>query len=57
MSPMPYENAVLHGRSQSDIIWMRVNAMVDYHRQLQSRGIVPGKKSKIIRVKPNIRSM
>ncbi len=54
---MPYENAVLHGRSQSDIIWMRVNAMVDYHRQLQSRGIVPGKKSKIIRVKPNIRSM
>ena len=28
--------------------------MVDWHRHLQERGIVPGKKSKIIRVKANI---
>ncbi len=51
---MPYDIAVLSGRSQSDLIRMRVNKMVDWHRHLQGRGIVQGKKSKIIRVKPNI---
>lgn len=51
---MPYDIAVLYGRSQSDIIQMRVNKMVDWHRHLQERGIVPSKKSKIIRLKPNI---
>ena len=55
MNLVPYDVAVLHERSQSDIIRMRVNKMVDWHRHLQGRGIVPGKKSKIIRVKPNIR--
>ena len=55
MNLMPYDIAVLYGHSQSDIIRMRVNKMVDWHRHLQGRGIVPGKKSKIIRVKPNIR--
>ncbi len=54
MNIMPYDIAVLYGRSQSDLIRMRVNKMVDWHRHLQSRGMVPGKKSKIIRVKANI---
>ena len=51
---MPYDIAVLYGHSQSDIIQMRVNKMVDWHRHLQDRGIVPGKKSKILRVKAEI---
>ncbi len=54
MSLMPYDIAVLYGHSQSDIIQMRVNKMVDWHRHLQDRGIVPGKKSKILRVKAEI---
>ena len=54
MNLMPYDIAVLYGHSQLEIIRMRVNKMVDWHRHLQSRGIVPGKKSKILRVKTEI---
>ncbi len=50
MNLMPYDIAVLYGRPQSDIIRMRVNKMVEWHKHLQGRGIVPGKKSKIIRL-------
>lgn len=43
--------------TQSQIIWNRVNYHIKMYEYLKSRGIVPGKKSKIIRVQPTDKSI